>query len=192
MSSGINVYLVDIERLKQAIGSGDQSLIDAIVKETRGFLSTIDDIDDEAELTCADAVAELINGQISEDVPGYLYGYALEAICAHLGEELPNVAQIAGASEWMEEVDQILERKGISVRFNGLVYHGSPVPIPEPDDYPFIGQWTAAQVAAAVPAFRAADLSDLDAEMAETIRQMCAWAEAAASQPGSSIVGFLS
>jgi hypothetical protein len=192
MSSGINVYAVPMERLKQAVGSRDQAIIDAIVAGQKGFLSSIDDIDEEAELRCADAVAELLNGELSEDAPGYLYGYAVEAICSHVGETLPNICPIAGASDWIEEVDALLEGKGIPVRLNGLVYGGSPVPIPEPDDYPFIGKWTAAELAAAKAAFEAADLTDVDPEMAETLQQMRDWVEAAAKNPGTSLVGFLS
>ena len=192
MSSGINVYAVTLERLKQVVGSRDQAAIDAIVKGHEDFLSSIDDIDEEAELTCADAVAELINGDLSEDAPGYLYGYAVEAICSHVGEELPNVCPIAGASDWIEEVDALLEDKGIPVRLNGLVYGGSPVSIPEPDDYPFIGKWTTDELASAKTAFESADLTNVDPEMAETLQQMRGWIEAAAKKPGVSIVGFLS
>jgi hypothetical protein len=192
MSSAINVYAVSVERLKGVIGSRDEGLIEAIVEGQEGFLESIDDIDDEAETTCAEAVAELINGEVSEDAPGYLYGYALEAICSHLGEELPNVCPISGASDWIEEVDEVLERKGIPVRLNRLVYADSPVEIPEPDDYPFIGEWTAAEVAGAVAAFQTADLTDVDEEMAETIEQMRGWVEVAAKEPGASVVGFLS
>jgi hypothetical protein len=192
MSSGINVYAVPIERLKQLVGSRDLGTIDAIVEGHEEFLSSIDDIDEEAELTCADAVAQLLNGELSEDAPGYLYGYAVEAICSHVGETLPNICPIAGASDWIEEVDALLERKGIPVRLNALLYGGSPVPIPEPDDYPFIGKWTAAELAAAKSAFESADLTDVDPEMAETLQQMRDWVEAAAKKPGASLVGFLS
>ena len=192
MSSSINVYAVPLERLSRVIGSRDQGLIDAIAESHEDFLSSIDDIDDEAETTCADAVADLINGETSDDAPGYLYGYALEAICSHVGEELPNISAISRASDWIEEVDRILERKRIPARLSGLVYGGSPVPIPEPDDYPFIGQWTPAEILAAATAFQTADLTDLDHATADTLQQVRRWAVAAAKKPDTSILGFLS
>jgi hypothetical protein len=192
MSSAINVYAVSIERLKQVVGSRDRSAVDAIVADLEHFLSTIDDIDEDAEMTCAEAVAELVNGETSDDAPGYLYGYALEAICAHVGEELPNICPIAGASDWIEEVDAVLKRKGIPVRLSGLVFGGSPVPIPEPDDYPSIGKWPAAEVPGALKAFQSLDVTDIDDEMAETLAQMRGWLEAAAKTPGASVIGFLS
>src|SRR5690242_17166709 len=125
VSSAINLYAVSVERLKQVIGSRDQGLIDAIVAEHADFLSSVDDIDGEAEMTCADAVAELINGTPSKDGPGYLYGCALEAICSQLGEALPNICPIAGASGWIDEVDAILKSNRVPVRLSKLVYAGS-------------------------------------------------------------------
>lgn len=192
MSSAINVYAVSLERLKEVVGSRDQAMIDAIVEAHEDFLDSIDEIDEDLELTCADAVAKLINGELSEEVPGYLYGYAIEAICAHIGEELPNICPIAGASDWIEEVDALLERKGIPVGLNQLVYGGAPVPIPEPDDYPFIGKWTPTELPAAKAAFAGADLTDVDPEMAETMQQIRNWVEAGAKEPTVAVIGFLS
>jgi hypothetical protein len=113
-------------------------------------------------------------------------------MCSHVGEELPNICPIAGASEWIEEVDGLLESKGIPVRFTGLVFGGSPVSIPEPDEYPFIGKWATDELIAAQAALDAADLTDLNPEMAETLHQMRAWIETARKKPGVSVVGFLS
>jgi hypothetical protein len=182
---------VSVERLKQVVGSCDKAMIDAIAEGHEDFLSSIDDIDEDAELTCADAVAELINDELSEDGAGYLYGYAVEAICSHLGLELPNICPIAGTSDWIEEIDSLLKDKGIPLRLTGLVYGGSPVPIPEPDDYPFIGAWTAAQIAAAKTAFDNADLADVEPDLSETLELIRGWVEAATGRPDVSVVGFL-
>lgn len=192
MSSSITVYAVSLEQLKQVVGSRAQQLIDSILNEQEGFLSSIDDIDDGVDMTCAEAVAALINGERPDDAPGYLFGYALEAVCSTLGDELPNISQIAGAADWIEEVDALLERKGIPVRLEQLVYYGSPVPIPEPDDYPFIGIWPASLLAAASTSFQTVDLSDVEPRMAETLQQLAGWVKVASSKPGTSIIGFLS
>ena len=192
MSWGVNVYAVLLERLGQIVGSRDRKIAGAIIDAQEDFLSSIDEIDAEAEMTCADAVGELVNGEVSEDGPGYLYGYALEAICAQAGRELPNISAIAGASDWIEEVDAVLKSRGVPVRLSQLVYGGSPVLIPEPDDYPFIGTWPAAAIPGALAAFEAADLGGLDEEMVETLEQMRGWLEEAAKNQGESLVGFLS
>jgi hypothetical protein len=192
MSVGLNVYAVSLERLKQIVGSRDQAMIDAIVEGHEDFLSSIDDICKDAELTCVDVVAELINGELSENTLCYLYGYAFEAICSHVAEELPNICPISGASDWIEEVDALLEGKDIPIRLNELVFGGSPVPIPEPDDYPSIGKWTAAELAAARVAFEATDLTDVEPDMAETLQQIRDWVAVASKKPGAAVVGFLS
>ena len=94
MSSTITVYLVSIDRLRQLLGSRDQATIRAVVTGREDFLHDVDEIDEDAGMSCADAIAELVNGEVSEDGPGYLYGYALEAICSSVGKELPNVSGI--------------------------------------------------------------------------------------------------
>jgi hypothetical protein len=192
MSSTIDVYAVSEGRLRQAVGSGDRALAEAVIAGQGDWLAQVDEVDEESELKAGDAVRELIDGRISGSGGGYLYGYALKAICAHLGEELlPNLWGIAGAADWIEEVDGHLAAKGIGLKLSDLVYGGSPVAIPEPDDYPFIGRWAAQDIAAAVAALRAADLSDLEQELAETIGLVRAWVETAGKAGGTMIVGFL-
>lgn len=192
MSSSINVYAVSLEDLKPAAGSGDHALIDGATRSREWFLSTIDDIDDEAPIPCAQALADIVSGRVTEDAPGYLYGYALEAICGHVGRELPNICGIAGSTQWMEEVDAALKRRGVAVQLSDLLYRGSPVPIPEPDDFPFIGYWTPDEITTALAAIRGGDRSGLDNEMAEMFREIEGWLAGASESPGAAIVGFLS
>ncbi len=192
MSSDITVFAINSDQLRTALGSRDRALSATIVAGAADYLASINEINDEAGLTCAEAVAQLIDGETSPDVPGFLYGYALEAMCGHLGRELPNICPIAGASEWIEEVDEFLKSQGVTISLNDLVMCGSPVPIPQPDDYPFIGFWPAEEVPAALASIRGVDLAPLDQEMAETIEQMRQWLEETVKTPGASVVGFLS
>lgn len=192
MSSALHVYAVSIEELHKALGSGDEELIAQILECQEDFLQTIDEIDDEAEFSCAEAVGELIRGELNEDAPRYFYGYALEAICFQLGDELPNICPISRASTWIEEVDVLLKHFGIPVRLLQLIHGGSPVRIPEPDDYPYIGSWTSAEVTAAKAAFAGYDSTDIRPDMEATLQQIRGWVEAAAKRPGNAVVGFLS
>ncbi len=121
---------------------------------------------------------------------GYVYGYALEAICAYLGRELPNVTGICGASAWFEKVDAVLRGNGLPVGLTDLVYGDCPVAIPPPDDCPCIGSWPPQAVAGALAAIRGVDPGGLGHEMAEAVGQVRAWLEAAG--PGEGLVGFLS
>ena len=192
MSSSINVYAVPVAHLKQVIGSRDQTIIDAIAAAQSRFLASIDDIDDEGEIQCAAAVADLVNGTIKEDVSSYLYGYAFEAICAQIGKPLQNICPIAGVSEWIEGVDALLESHGIPVRLATLVFAGSPISIPEPDEYPFIGHWPADKIAESLEAFRSLNLAAVDKDMAETLSLLRIWLDEAGKIPAASVIGFLS
>jgi hypothetical protein len=81
MSEAINVYAVPLEDLRQLLGSGRIIAAATICRQQADQLARADDVDDEAEMSCADAVVELITGQISNSESNHLYGYALEAIC---------------------------------------------------------------------------------------------------------------
>lgn len=191
MSYCLTVYAVSVEHLQRVLGSRDEKLIQRIAEENDYFFSRIDEIDDEAGLSCADALTQMIRGEVSDDAPGYLYGYALKAICAAVGSELPAIYDIVGTGDWSDEVDQALKQAGAPVRLTQLMYGGSPVPIPEPDDFPSIGNWSPAQVQAASAALKIADLAG-DTEMAHTLRQIQGWSDIACNQPQTSLIGFLS
>jgi hypothetical protein len=192
MSSSINVFVVDLDQLRGAIGARNEKLVAAICEDQESFLATIDDIDDEAELKCGEAVGHLICGTPSDEYPGYLYGYALEAICRQLGRELENICPICGASDWLEEVDQALQDQKVPVALSMLVYGICPVEIPTPDDYPFIGSWPHESIPPALAALQRLETFGLDREMTETFQQIRSWLADAATTPGQAIMGFLS
>lgn len=193
MSSSVSVYAVSIDQLKQAVGSGDLALIFGITETHSDFFASINEIDEDAERTCAQAAAELIHDDISGDAPGYLYGYAMEAICSYLSEEpLANICPIVGTSEWIDQVDAALDDMAVPLSIDALVYRGCPIPIPEPNDYPFIGVWTAQEIAEAKTALQNAEPTGPDAQIAETLQQIREWIDMARQQPDASIIGFLS
>ena len=192
MSSWINVFVVDLDQLREAIASGDKQLVDAICQDQEWFLATIDDIDDEAELKCGEAVAHLICGTPSDKYPGYLYGYAMEAICRQVGRELENICQICGAGDWLEDVDKALQDQKVPIALSTLVYGGCPVKIPMPGDYPFIGSWSQESIPPALTALQCLEMFGLDREMTQTFQQIRSWLADAATTPGQAIVGFLS
>jgi hypothetical protein len=157
MGYGLTVYTVQLDQLKRAIGSRDAALADAVIEAHRELLEGVDQIGAEAEadgsdpvsFTAADAVRHLIDNQVVAGAPGYVYGYALQAICSHLGEEIDSIVPISRVSEWADDVDAALAPSQLGVTLVDLIYGGSPVKIPEPDDWPGIGFWPPEKVAAA-------------------------------------------
>lgn len=69
-------YAVDLDQLRQIAGSKDRELYDRIAAENDSW--------DAAELN---AVKRIIQGRCEHKVGDeYLYGYALKALCEHIGE----------------------------------------------------------------------------------------------------------
>jgi hypothetical protein len=192
MSSTLTVYAIPFERLQRVPGSRDRGLVEAVSAESRGFLAQIDALGDgdEERPRCRDALAQIVEGAALSPHLGYLYGYALEALCAYLGRELPNVSGISGASAWVEKADELLRGRGAPVGLTDLVYGVCPVEIPEPDDYPYIGAWPPHVIPAALGAVRCVDPQGLGYELRETVARVRAWLEAAGS--GEGLVRFLS
>ena len=88
VSSTLTVYAVSFDRLRRVPDSRDPGLAEAIGTEFGYFLSRIDELkkdEDEEVPTCREAVGQIIAGATLSPRLGYLYGYALEAICAYLG-----------------------------------------------------------------------------------------------------------
>src|SRR3954466_1673079 len=90
-----DVYTVSFADLKRTVGSKDQKVLAAILDECGDMLRDADGyLDKGAAVTCADALADLINGvDFGASSPPYLYRYrcALEAVWAYLGEYLGQV-----------------------------------------------------------------------------------------------------
>jgi hypothetical protein len=100
--------------------------------------------------------AQMVMGEEYDEEAGFVYGYALEFICRHLGEFLPNGEWSAMRAEWAETADRALEASGVgekALRLRRLMSRGSPVPLPEIEDFPAIGYLRLEEVQAALAAF---------------------------------------
>jgi hypothetical protein len=95
-------------------------------------------------ITMKEALGHLIMGEEYNQKAGFMYGFALQFICRHIGTRLPNDhwCSLSGWS-WFPEVDRALETLGVPEERlrvqRHLTGHGSPVPIPVIEDFPAIG-----------------------------------------------------
>lgn len=196
MGSTFRVLAVPFDRLVRAPGSRDRALATAVAVEQADRFAAIDAMADEDEEppapSCREALDRILDGEPRADDPGYVYGYAVEALCAHLGRELEGVSGISGASGWIEPVDDFLGPRGFPVTLSSLVFGRCPVMIPRPDEHPFIGSWPPDSVPGALAAIRAVDASGEDDDTRESVDLIRGWLEAASEQPGWGLVGFLS
>lgn len=152
-------YAIDIEKLKKLFGSGDESLLEAVVKEKSEELEDNDeffedDIDDGDCPGSAQALGEIIvlGAPSKKDCPA-MYGYVLGILCDHLGEFLDE--EIVCVSDHPYE--------------SRLNTSGPPVPIPyDTSDFPEIGYLSHADIPAEISRIDAAPKVD-DEEIAEDI-----------------------
>lgn len=139
MSYTLTPYLVDLEALRRAVGSGDEALLAAIVAENPERLGS-DEVEEEGEIPLGQALRHLVMGKLLQKEPAYQYGYALEQLCDHLGE-------IPACDMWEGIGWQTLEATGVE---QVLKRSGPPVPLPPSTDFPRIGHLTAGEIAATV------------------------------------------
>jgi hypothetical protein len=201
MSYTLTAYAVSLDRLASVRGSRDRALVDAVLERFDYSFSQIDEDDDEdeddgmeARPTCREALSRFVDGDDLGDVPGcygYVYGYVFEGICDHVGESLEEFWSIAGVDVWMEKIDQFLKEANVPLRLLELVYSGCPIPIPDPEERPGIGHWSAEQVARALGPLRGLPIDDPKNDIERDILQIRRWVEFAWTRPGHAIIGFL-
>lgn len=191
-----DVYMVPFADLKRAAGSKDPRLLEAIREECGTILRNADGyLDRGATVTCADALADLIEGaDFREYPPRHLYRYrcALEAIWAYLGEYVGQLEVDA-----TEELDEALAELDIPSRYSDLVSGAEVVPLPPWNDVPRIGSWSPEQVAAAMRGFRRSDVEPSPweeggsyEEPEEMIGLLRHFAEEASARPGWGLVAI--
>lgn len=152
MSYGVHAYAVDLAAVKKTIGCGDAVLAKRLTKKFASDLESTDEIDfDEGLTSAADCLTSLvIDGAPEaddEETPGYKFGYALEIVCRALGEWLPNSAFSGMGSEYFDTLDAALKKAKSKRRVASIVFRGSPVPLPEIEDFPAIGWLSPEDVA---------------------------------------------
>ncbi len=142
MSYTLTPYLIDLGDLRRAVESRDEALLDAI-REGRPEVFAEDEADegdaDEEEIPLREALRHLVMGEARRVGSAHQYGYALEALCARLGERLD-------ADCWESIRWQVLETTGM----DQVLKSGPPVELPPNDSFPAIGFLTPEQISAIV------------------------------------------
>jgi len=187
-----DVYLVPFDGLKQLAGSKDRHALATIREEQAGILADADGLlAADATATCADALAELIDGKDfgagASPRNLFRYRFALEAIWAHLGQYAGEVW-----CETADDLDDVFAELGVPLTFTALVGGDSVVAIPVWDDLPCVGAWSPEQAVAALPAVEAIDPDDLevDDELGEGTAVLLDAIKDAAGRPGWGVVAI--
>jgi hypothetical protein len=147
MSYVTRLYVVELARLKKAVGSRDENLFKRI-KGRQGKIWRHNervnaDRIAQGEPGDEQALTELLHGKFTRPEDAPVYGYALQSVCSDLGRllcELPEMFDL--------KLDSPLERRRLPVRLP-----------PWEDDFPFVSYLTAREVAAEMKRLSAMDLT---------------------------------
>jgi hypothetical protein len=103
---------------------------------------------------------------------------------------------IAGSHDFFEQLDGELARLGATIRLGQLTCAGPVFPLPAPDDFPALGWWAPESIAASAPCLKkATGLAarwfgpKLDPELAEALRDVRRWLNAALRTPEDCLIG---
>lgn len=193
MSYALSVYLVSHQQLSRFPGVDDPKLLRDCLARAAERLQELDDEfydeDEEDQIPHEQAFRELFSGRFTAEYAGGTYGWAFEALCACLGEPLSNEGFSPCDIEWYEQLDEQLAAAGAQARLLKLI--GScPIEMPQPDDFPAIGQWTHAELVASAPMIARLAAEADDPEVAEAFGTASQWCHAVSQDADLCIVAF--
>ena len=196
MSYGIMAYAVSLKEVESALGNSNakRGLLGRLfAPSTASLVKTLrqkfdyrfeededsfDDEDEEDSKTLEQALVDLLDGNELDDRFGDKYGFALELLCDHFGKSLDSSAWDAMRIDWANQVQEDMTQAGIEENAisltNHIMFRGPPIQIPR-DDSPSIGFLRNNEIEKAADAIDAADLSNVDEEVEESVMQMRGW-----------------
>jgi hypothetical protein len=139
MGYAYSVYAVDLAKLKALWGSADAKLDAKLAKQHAADYRDKDEWFDhyiaKGAPTFATAMTEVLAGKATQKKHGFMYGYAIEQLCRHLGARVDKESLT-----WFDEVLDPLLKKAKQPKLAKLLCRGIfPMPIPKPGDFPEIG-----------------------------------------------------
>jgi hypothetical protein len=182
MSYGLMVYAVDFEKLKGALGSGDDKVRRSICGRFKQRLAEIAENSNDPN-DGFEAVRHLIMGG-ERTLSGYIYGYAYECVVDFYGRALNNACFMPSSHDHLEQLEQQLQQSGVKLGLMDFVYyHRALTEFPAPDDFPGYSYWEAAIVQENLPMLQAYG------GKTEADQMVLSWLEYAAPR-NEGIIGF--
>ncbi|MEU0543404.1 hypothetical protein ABZ319_26370 [Nocardia sp. NPDC005978] len=175
MSYVVSPYAVDLEGLR-LIGSYGQEFVDDIVRSApANVLERLDEAED-VGLTPGDVIRQLLRGEPMHRDFGPSYGHALEALCRHSGTQLNNAHWAGMRFGYFALVQNALAEIGVDFDPSELVLSGSPVNLPEIEDFPSIGYLDNREIKSLAEIFADADLDRLaDDTVRASVADLVEW-----------------
>ena len=165
MSYSLVPYLVDLPKLRSAVGSKDAALIAAVRRKSPQRFDA-----DEYPLTLGQALTHLVMGEKLAKDDAHQYGYALEKLAAHLGKRLD--FDLWSGVRW-----EAMEDSGVAP----VMKSGPPVKLPKiRGGFPVIGFLDRGEIAERVRRMGDEGLTHDDEELEELLKEFEAWLRTAA------------
>ncbi|MEU0539847.1 hypothetical protein ABZ319_08240 [Nocardia sp. NPDC005978] len=162
-------YAVEIEVLRapSTFAAEPQEFFDWMVQVHRSSLESEDR---------RTALEELFFSRPATGSEGFEYGYALKILCERFGGSLNNGHWYPVGSRGLDMIGEALAGLGVQFDPNDLAYSGSPVQLPQIDDFPAIGHLTRAEMVPLAKALEDVDLSTVeDRGVARAIAELREW-----------------
>ena len=182
MSYGVTPFAVRLPQIRKAVGSRSKSILrdlreefeDELAEDREQVEEANEDDEFDPELSLQDALRHLILDEERWDYEGAKYGYAVEMICSFFGEILSNDHWTGMTLSWVETINDSLLESGVSAEtfsiFGHLFFRGSPVEIPEIEDFPCIGFVTLSEIPDVLDTLTDKQLSLIKSEDGDRIR----------------------
>jgi hypothetical protein len=169
MSYVLSPFLVDLERLRKAVGGRDESLIAAVVAAKPARFQIPED-EHAGMVSPSQALRQLVMGEELDKDSAVQYGFALKMLCGQIGDVI--LPDAWGGVSWRALVATGLDKV--------LMQSGPPVPLPPMPGSPVIGHLTAEEVAAKVLELGDAHPSNDDEDLQELLEEYWGWLREAA------------
>lgn len=119
---------------------------------------------------------ELFYAEPHTGTEGRVYGYALESLCKRFGGLLDNGHWYPCGDRHLATVRDALTEIGVDFDPQDLIWSGSPVPLPEIEDWPVIGHLRRDEMRPIATALDAADISAItDRSAAGAVAELHGW-----------------
>jgi hypothetical protein len=169
MSYVLTPYLLDVDEFGRALGSGDESLISAVIASNPKPFQAVDD---EGGITLTQALRDLVMGGEPAKDSEHRYLRALMLLCDRLGEKILPGAW--GGVRWIAVT---------AVGVDDFVMRGCPPGSPsQVPNISGIGYMTADEVVAKIPEVDEALATEEDEDLQELRSELKSWLLEAASK----------
>lgn len=154
MSLSIYGHIVELDKLAAIIGSNDKAAVGRVAKGAMWgypvlqYWSEIDTLDEDAEMSCREALDDIVFGRKPRRGHAFLYVYALETLCGLYGHRVNErcVQQSwfrETSASWLADFHAALSKAGVIDVLTELyspIKKTKDVPLPlsiKSDDWPY-------------------------------------------------------